>query len=219
MNFDKSNSPVWVKIVVWTIVFAFVAGALAIGITPLIQNWQRQKAVEAAVSGTADLASIEKIHLPGIKVAEKSIESTASASVDQMTDLATRYTQYAYDLAGAARDDKSVARYNEVNQRAHDLWLAAYEKSPTKEIKGDLATSFYYIGDVDSAIKTAKEVLAEYPDYATVWFNLGFYQMQSDPEASIEAFENAVKYDKEGKFVTEAKNQIANLKSQLEASK
>lgn len=212
MNFDKSNSPLWVKLVVWFIVFAFVAGALAIGITPLIQSWQSEKAIKDVREGRATEAAIEKIHLPGITVVEKSLEETSSASADVLTDLAIKYTRFAGDMGSIANDEKSIARFDELNLKAHEYWLAAYEKSPTKEIKGDLATSFYYIGDVDSAIKTAREIVAEYPDYATVWFNLGYYLSASDPEAAIEAFENAVKNDKDGTYTKDAQAQIDLLK-------
>lgn len=218
MNFDKANSPLWVKVVIWTVIAAFFFGALAIGLTPLINNYLLQKALDKAGSGNADMASIEKTHLPGIKVVENSIESTESATVEQLTDLAIRYSNWSSALAQVANDDVSKARLDELLQRVNDLWLAAYEKSPSKEIRGDLATSYYNIGDVDTAIATAKELLKEYPDYVTVWFNLGYYQRETDPEAAIYAFEQAIKFDKDGSYTEDAQNQIDSLSAQLDSA-
>lgn len=152
-----------------------------------------------------------------------SLKATQSASADPdayNTYFAYAYYAYTYALMSCEKttgEDLStqlaVCFTEGVNYHQSAL---TYEYTP--DTAGDLATLYYWNGDIDEAITTAKAALEQYPDYAVCWYNLGNYYFTSGQyELAQDAYNEALTVDPDDEYgvATYANTQIENLKDYL----
>ena len=81
-----------------------------------------------------------------------------------------------YDQGAQAFQQKQQSAGEQYFAAAAKVYGAAWEQQATDPSVGtDYATSLFYSGDTDGALKQVKEVLAESPDFQTAHLNKGIY--------------------------------------------
>lgn len=219
MKIDKANSPTWVKVTIWVTIVTFVLGFVGLGLTEFFTNSNANSstasssssATSTATAGTTTLATINAQYQTQALSTEALVKKDPKNAQTQ-SELGSLYAQWAQALS-TSKDKAAQSAAPEKFKSSAAAWEAAYKlDTNNKEIGGDYATSLYYTGDTDGAVKIAKEVLAKNPKYATVWFNLGIYLANTDQTQAITALENAVKYDTNATTKKQAQTALDSLK-------
>ena len=211
MAIDKSQSPAWVRITVWVTIFAFVATVAGYGIFSAIQNMGGNGATTNGGQQTAGLESINAVYEPQVTAIRTQLDANPE-DLNLLTSLGTTYMNWAYALYNST-DPTAQAQFEPTMAASLPYWEKAYELDPeSKEIGGDYSTALYYGGQPELAITTARTVLEQNPEYATVWYNLGIYLTNSgDTAGATEAFNNAIQYDADGTVTEAAQSMLGQL--------
>jgi hypothetical protein len=81
-----------------------------------------------------------------------------------------------YDKGDAAFQSQNFDQGSAYFQAAAMTYAAAWKKQQTDPSLGtDLATSLFYSGDIDAALKQVNLVIEKFPDFQAAYFNLGNY--------------------------------------------
>jgi len=132
-----------------------------------------------------------------------------TGSYDELVQTANEL----YDKGDAAFQSQDFAGGGEYFQAAAMTYAAAWQKKKTDPGVGtDFATSLFYSGNIDAALKQIDEVVKKFPDYQAAFYNLGNYlahkariaeqegdkqTAKADMAAAKEAYTKAVALDPE----------------------
>lgn len=149
------------------------------------------------------------------------VMGVTTGSYDQLVQKANQL----YDQGDAAFQAQNFNQGSAYFQAAAMTYAAAWQKKKTDPGVGtDFATSLFYGGNIDAAIKQVESVIARFPDFQAAYFNLGNYlahkgriaQQNGDAKtakaataAAVRAYTKAVAIDP---TTTVGKNADASLK-------
>lgn len=214
MNINKEHSPLWVKVTIWITIFAFVFAFIAVGFFQVLANMKDNK--QQSTTNTQQNTAAEQINQINSQFQAQATSTEAIVKKDpknkvEVAQLASLYSQWGTSLM-QIQDNTAQQQAATHLTDANKYWEQAYKLDPKdKEIAGDYATSLYYIGKRDEAIKVAKQVVKENPKYATVWYNLGIYLSDTDVDKAKAALENAIKYETDATQKKAAQSALDNL--------
>jgi tetratricopeptide (TPR) repeat protein len=220
MAIDKGNSPVWVRITVWILIIGLVAGIGILGAIQVAAYWgqtdplaQQPTATPTAEDAQKQVAQIDAQYQTETETLQKAVEAKPDDK-DTLVKIATAYSNWGAALV-QIQDQNAQATGMVRFGQSREFWQKAWDIDPKdKEVGGDFASALYYSGDTTTAIETARKVLDLDPKYGVVWFNLGMYLAQSQPQAAIEAFTESIKYDTDKKYTDQANQYIELLKAE-----
>jgi len=214
MAIDKSQTPLWVRVTIWVTIFAFVGTAAGYGLFQAFSGGLGNGNSTNGGQVTAGLDSINAVYEPQVTAIETQLAGDEE-NLNVLISLGTTYMNWAYALYNST-DAAAQAQFGPTMAASLPYWERAYEIDPdSKEIGGDYASALYYGGKPDEAIATARKTLEAYPDYATVWFNLGIYLMDSnDTAGAAEAFNKAIETDSDGTVTENAKSMLGQIDAQ-----
>jgi hypothetical protein len=193
-------------LVIWAVV-AVVAVAVVVG---------------AALASSGDDGGGDAQGVPDPASTAMPISVDTSGTYDEIVQRAHELYDRGEELFGAQQIDQGAAYF----AAAAQLYEAAWQKKPGDPAVGtDWATSLFYSGDFEGAIKRVKLVLADSPDFQPGWFNLGNYlqhkarmaEMQGEEgvagllEEAREAYLKAAEIDPESQTGVEAAARAAQL--------
>lgn len=199
MAIDKAHSPAWVKITVWVLVVSLIVGFVAIGFASAIPQLGKLfgggGTTTSTGGATVNADTLDTINA-GFQSQAVATEASVTADPENLNlrkSAAGIYMDWAFTLLGSS-DAAAQAAVATTIAKAIPHWEKALELAPEDEqVAGDLATSYFYSGDSEKAIETARAAIELNPDYATVWYNLGIYlQTTGDIEGAKEALTNAI---------------------------
>lgn len=219
MNINKEHSPAWVKITIWVTIFAFVFAFIAVGFFQVITSLKNTNKSSSSTSTSKSTASaaqqISTINgqYQATAVSTEALVKKDPKNKNQVASLAGTYSQWGTALLSIQNNTEAQTEAAKKLQLANQYWKQAYDLNPAdKEVAGDYATSLYYVGDTQGAIKVAQEVVKQNPTYATVWYNLGIYQSATNKTEAIKSLENAVKYETNATQKKSAQQALDSLK-------
>lgn len=217
MNINKEHSPLWVKVTIWITIFAFVFAFIAVGFFQVLasmkdnNNQQTSTASTQATDAGTQISTINN-QFQAQATSTEALVKEDPKNKDLLAQLAGIYSQWGSSLL-QIQNDTAQQQASQHLASAADYWKQAYDLSPKdKEIAGDYATSLYYVGETDEAIKVAKQVVKDNPTYATVWYNLGIYLSDTNVDEAVKALENAVKYEKDATQKKAAQSALDEVK-------
>jgi tetratricopeptide (TPR) repeat protein len=98
-----------------------------------------------------------------------------------------------YDKGDAAFQSQDFEQGSAYFQAAAMTYAAAWKKRHTDPSLGtDFATSLFYSGNIDAALKQIDVVIKAYPDFQPAWFNLGNYLSHKGAFAKRQGDQKAV---------------------------
>lgn len=132
-----------------------------------------------------------------------------------------------YDQGAQAFDSKQYAQGANYFEAASKVYAAAWkQQSADPNVGTDYATSLFYSGRIDAALKQVEKVLAKSPDFQTAWFNKGNYLSEkarsakesgdsktatADYAEARAAYEKAIAIDSASEVGTQAKDRLSQL--------
>jgi len=152
---------------------------------------------------------------------EETIDADASYSelVAQANDL--------YDQGDAAFSANDIEGGAQLFAQAAEVYAAAWAMQPGDPNVGtDWATSLFYSGDFDGAVKQVTAVLKDNPEFQTGWFNKGNFLAHKARQADAmdqkkdakdffaqarEAYVKAIAIDPESEVAKEAETRLAEI--------
>ena len=129
--------------------------------------------------------------------------------------------QYKQRLEKNPRDKDALMFLGNANydinrfDQAKDYYKRYLDVDPTHPgVRTDLATSYYKIKDVDSAVRELKTVVAQDPDREAALYNLGLllWQEKHDSPGAIKAWEALLKSHPNHPKAAEVRKQIDEMK-------
>lgn len=142
---------------------------------------------------------------------EVSQASPVGADLSGSYDALVQKANALYDKGDAAFQAQNVNQGAADFQAAAMTYAAAWKKQQTAPAVGiDFATSLFYAGNIDAALKQADLVIKKFPTFQAAYFNLGNYlahkariaeqggdkkTAQTDNEAAATAYTKAVAID------------------------
>lgn len=181
-------------------------------------NYEGWAAALYQFSSENDISSFSEIDSAYVLLTN-SIEETAATTDDPGAwdyYLAYDYFCHAYSLLACQRVSGTdlSSQLGTIYDEGIAYHLSSLERSHDKETAGNLATMYYWKGDISDAIATAEDALARYPDYAVVWYNLGnYYSADGDTDKALDAYQQALDLDADGEYGVAdlARTQIESL--------
>lgn len=115
-----------------------------------------------------------------------------SGSYDELVQKANEF----YDQGDQAFQSQDFTGGGQYFQAAAMTYAAAWQKKKTDPGVGtDFATSLFYSGNIDSALKQIEEVVKKFPDFQAAYYNLGNYLAHKARIAEQEGDKEAAKAD------------------------
>jgi hypothetical protein len=113
---------------------------------------------------------------PGSGGASASATPVQGVTTGAYADLVQKANAF-YDQGDAAFQASNFNQGTIYFQAAAMTYAAAWKKQQTDPAVGtDFATSLFYSGNIDGALKQIDLVISKFPDYQAAYFNLGNYQ-------------------------------------------
>jgi hypothetical protein len=101
-----------------------------------------------------------------------------------------------YDQGAARFDAEDYAQGAQYFLAASKVYAAAWKQQSTDPSVGtDFATSLFYAGDIDGAVKQVEQVLVKSPSFQTAWFNRGNYLAERARQAEASGNAGAAEKD------------------------
>ncbi len=212
MAIDKSNTPVWMKVVLIVLAVVLMFGFVTIGASPFLGGGNQQ-----TVAPAGSLEAATQRFAPTVSGLTGMLQSDPE-SYTVLVSLGNTYFDWALEA-------QKVAQTTSANAGADlPLWISAKDaygravavKAGEPPVTVDYAITLFYTGDTLRAIEQAESITKSTPDFALAWFNLGiFYGAIGENEKAVEGFERYLKLDSQDQFGNTdfAKKQIESLKS------
>ena len=151
------------------------------------------------------------------------IEADTSGSFTELVDRANGL----YDQGQAKFQAEEYEQGSAYFQAAARVYAAAWaDKQATAGVGTDYATSLFYSGEIDQALKQIEKVIAKFPDFQSAFFNKGNYlahesriaEQSGDTDAAKEAmaeakaaYTKAISIDPESEIGKAADEQLRSL--------
>ena len=104
-----------------------------------------------------------------------SVQPVQGVTTGSYRELVQKGNEF-YDQGDAAFQSQNMEQGSAYFQAAAMTYAAAWKKQQTDPGVGtDLATSLFYSGNIDAALKQVAVVIKKFPDYQPAYFNLGNY--------------------------------------------
>ena len=159
---------------------------------------------------------------PSGNASVQAVQGVTTGSYSSLVQTANGF----YDKGDAAFQSQNIDQGSAYFQAAAMTYAAAWKKQQTDPNVGtDFATSLFYSGNIDAALKQVDLVIKKYPDFQAAYFNLGNYNAhkaliaqqggdkktaQTDNVAAAQAYTKAVSIDPASKV---GKDAAARLKA------
>lgn len=204
MALDKSNSSLWVKVVI-----GIVAASFVLSLIPSVfgsggaSNTAQQP---ATTTGATGVAAINARYQPRVDAAEAVLKNDPN-NRELLVTQGNSYFDWALEVRNASPDDPSVSE---------PIWLAAtkyYEralkiKADDPAVLTDKAISHYYAGDPITASALAEKALKIDPKFAPALFNGAiFYKDTSKPAQALDLLQRYLVADPNGTYGDRAQAQ------------
>ena len=213
MAIDKSNTPVWMKVVIVFIAATFVISIGFSGLSSCSTGTPSSTSTSntASTSTTQSVAAIGLQYTPIIQAAETSLTADPK-NYDLLLAQATNYYDWGQQVQ-TALGTSDTGQAAPIWKSAASLYGRALAAKPgDKTVMGDYAVALHYSGDTTAAITQGEKVRVLDPKFAPNLFNLGvFYATSGDNAKAKAAFEAYLAVDPTGTLAQSAKDSIASL--------
>jgi tetratricopeptide (TPR) repeat protein len=213
MAIDKSNTPVWMKVVIIFIAATFVISIGFSGLSSCSSGTTTGTSTSntASTSTTQTIAAIALQHTPIIQAAETSLTADPK-NYDLLLAQATNYYDWAQQVQTAV-GSSDTSQSAPIWKSAASLYGRALAVKPgDKAVMGDYAVALHYSGETAAAIAEGEKVRALDPKFAPNLFNLGvFYGTAGDKVKAKAAFEAYLAADPTGTLAQSARDAITSL--------
>ncbi len=218
MAIDKSNTPAWMKVVLWVVIIAFVMSFIGLGGTSIYTLFTGGQSKPANTTANASDA-LKQQYQPQVDAFTQLLQSEPT-SYTVLVNLGNTYM----DWAGGLEQTFAQAQQSQLTTAQAELRFSLYTnakdaydkalkiKATEAPVLGDYAITLYSTGDVNGAILWMEKAVVIQPDLPVLWFNLGnFYAQAGQLDKSKEALNRYLKLDPKGDRAQAAKDALKKL--------
>lgn len=113
-----------------------------------------------------------------------------------LINLANTYYKWANSVAYYASTDEQDTHSNELFQSAYDYYDQYLALESSNSAYANRALCQFYLGDINSAIVSLEDFVAQTADYAPAWADLGMmYTAAGENELALNAYNKALEVD------------------------
>ena len=218
MAIDKSHSKPWVKTLAIILAVAMTFGLSALVFLPqLFQATStpasKTGAPASGAASTTSTATIDATYKARVDATTKLLDAKPN-DYDLLVSQASNYQEWASKLADASGKGPGGA-----DMAYWPLAIGLYKKAlaikpGSTEVETNLGLCYLYSGDVTNAVTTIEAATKANPTFGQPFYFLGrAYVGAGQKDKAIAAFQNYVKLEPNGEFVTDATKYISELKA------
>jgi tetratricopeptide (TPR) repeat protein len=207
---NKSQSPMWVKVVLIVLIVAFVSLFVGSGIGGLFSQSSNQAGQQTPVDQAQQINAQYQPQVDSLSA----VVASQPESFTALVNLGNTYMDWGGALLQASQNATAPAMQFLGARNAYEKALTIKKDDPA--LLGDFAVVLFYTGDTTGAITAANDAVALKPDFSVVWFNLGnFYLEQARASTAgakakaIEAYNKYLALEPSGDRADAAKANIA----------
>jgi Flp pilus assembly protein TadD len=216
---NKSNSPIWVKVLIIILIVAFVSLFMYTGIAGIFDLFKQSPTATTGSTSTAQtVTSINQENQPRVDAFKQMLVSDP-ASYTAQANLANAYFDWAQQLAGL-QTGKSTPT-TEAMTATFDKWQLAKQaydtatklsKSFEPALQTDRSYAAFFSNETTEALEIATTVTKKAPTFAQGWSHLGIYleELGRSKEA-IPAYQKYLALDPNGQTASFIKDRLKNL--------
>jgi tetratricopeptide (TPR) repeat protein len=221
---NKSNTSLWVKILIIILIVAFVSLFMYTGIAGIFDLFKQTPASQTAtVDHVTALSQQYQPQIDAFKAAAASNPTSYTAQVD----LANAYYEWAAALSQPEPGKSQLT--SAAMTAAYQTWgLAkdAYDKAvglsktfdPSTQTDRSYAT--FYSNDATGAITIVNEVIKKDPTFAQAWVHLGtYYEAVGKMSLAIPAYQKYLALDPKGASASGVAEHLKSLGASTTATK
>ena len=218
MALNKAHTPVWMKVLIIILAVALIGLFMSSGIVGLVDLFNQPAATGTAAQTPADkLAAINTKYQPQVDL-YKQISASEPASYTAAVMLANTYSDWGGELgtmlsAESQPSTTAIAAYDQTWTGAKAAYDAATKLNPNDPpVQTDRSIATFYSGDATGAIVIVRKVLADTPNFALGWFNIGlFYDQTGQVEQAVIAYRKYLALDPKGSSADYAQKRVDTL--------
>jgi tetratricopeptide (TPR) repeat protein len=214
MAIDKSHSKPWVKTLAIILAVALTFGLSALAFLPELFQGSATSTGTTSTSGASatSTATIDATYRARVD-STKTLLDAKPNDYDLLVAQASNYQEWASKIADASGGPggADMAYW----PLAIDLFKKALVIKPgSAEVQTNLGLCYLYSGDVTNAVTTIESATKTDPTFGQPFYFLGnAYAAAGQKDKAIAAYENYVKLDPSGTFVSDANQRISTLKA------
>lgn len=218
MALNKSNSPLWVKILVVILIISLVSLFMYTGIAGIFDLFKQSPTASSSSSTVETVASINQQNQPRVD-AFKAMLKSDPASLTASLNLANAYFDWAQKLSTPPTGASQPT--TEAMAAAFDKWTLAKQsydaaskltKSFNPSLETDRSYAAFYSNDATGAVEIARAVTKKAPTFAQGWSHLGIYLEQLGQEAeAVSAYQKYLALDPNGQTAAFVKERLKGL--------
>jgi len=168
-----------------------VLSMLVPSLAALVSNARHAKAVSNMQSGEVTAEQIDAMYSANVEAAEAALSESPNDK-DAILELANQYLSWGYSVSYYATDDAAATHSAELFSTARDYFDRYLEIEDSADVRANRALCSLYGGQITEAQTELEEVVANYPDCASAWANLGMIYEMTNPDAAAMAYERAI---------------------------
>jgi tetratricopeptide (TPR) repeat protein len=202
---NKSNTSIWVKVLIIILILAFVSLFMYQGFAGLFALFQSNPTTASSTTAADPIATLQNKYQPQADALKQVIQSDP-ASYTAQVQLANLYFDWAQTLSTPVAGQSQLttpammAAYTEWNS-AKTAYDAATKVAKTFDaaVQTDRSYASFYSNDATGAIEIAKTVTQKAPTFSQGWAHLGIYlEATGDTKGAIAAYQRYMVIDPKG---------------------
>lgn len=218
MALNKSNTPIWTKVLIIFLIIAFVSLFMYTGVAGIFDLFKQTPGATPTESTAPTVASINQENQARVD-AFKAMAASDPTSLTAESNLANAYFDWAQKLSTPPTGQSQLT--TEAMSAAFDKWTLArqaYDKA-SKLTKGynpaletDRSYATFYSNDATAALVIVGNVTKKAPTFAQGWAHLGIYLEQlGQQQAAIAPYQRYLVLDPNGQTATFIKGRLKAL--------
>lgn len=152
------------------------------------------EAQNAISGGEVTAEQIDAIYGSGIDELEKTLTESPN-DLDTLLQLGNQYLSWGYAAGAYISDDTAAEHSTELFTKAQEYYDRYLAIEDNVEVKVNRALCDLYAGNISEAQTGLEAVVADNPESASAWANLGMIYELTNPDAAALAYERAIAAD------------------------
>lgn len=160
----------------------------------IVMNARNAKVASQAQQNQITAEQIDAMYQDNITELEATLEKNPE-DLETLSSLASQYMSWGYMVGTYVSDEGADEHSAELISKASEYFDRYLALDNDSNIRVDRAMCDLYAGDTAAAQKSLETIVADDPECATAWANLGLIYEMTNPDAAALAYERAIAAD------------------------
>lgn len=152
------------------------------------------EAQDAITTGQVTAEQIDAMYGSGVDELEKTLSESPN-DLDTLMQLGNQYLNWGYAAGAYVADDGAAEHSAELFAKAQEYFDRYLAIEDNADVKVNRALCDLYSGNITAAQEGLEAIVADDPECASAWANLGMIYEMTNPDAAALAYERAIAAD------------------------